>query len=514
MAKSRSSRAKRPTASRRRSPSTKSTGAKRQRPAAAGNSDYRVRVRMYRHGLGDCFLVSFRREGLEPYQLLIDCGALARSGAEMVPLAERIEAATKGANGKSRLDLVIATHEHRDHLSGFNQARDVFDRIEIGRVWMGWTENPEDDDAKDLLAARTRALTSVRAALASPRGVAASIAGALSGVAPLLAFSDGEDTAVAGRRTIADALDYLRQRGTAAGALEYLEPGKGPLALDGVEKVRTFVLGPPRESKLLLDSSVTKKRIDEGSIYHLAGLEMAAIAALDEALGLNARPGGTSPNGRHRPFPKEHAIARGDHWYGQIRDFVERTYDLPSEDWRRIDHDWIESYGRLALKLANDTNNTSLVVAFELEDTGDVLLFVGDAQVGNWLSWKDVTFRMPGRDDRLSALDLVRRTVFYKVGHHASHNATLKKQGLELMKSDQLVAFIPLDKPTAAAQGRKDPETGKPKGWDMPAGPLFEALQSKTAGRVVISDAAEAVPQAALDAGVAETPEWVDWYYR
>lgn len=514
MAKSRSTGAKRATASRRRPSPAKSTGAKRQRRSAAGSPDYRVRVRMYRHGLGDCFLVSFRREAREPFHLLIDCGALARSADDMVPLAERIEAATKGANGKSRLDLVIATHEHRDHLSGFNQARDVFDRIEIGGVWMGWTEDPEDDDAKDLLAARSKALTSVRAALASPRGLAATIAGALSGVAPLLAFSDGDDTAVAGRKTIADALAYLRQRGDAAGALDYLEPGQGPLALDGVEKIRAFVLGPPRDSKLLLDSSVTKKRIEEGSIYHLAGLEMAAIAALDEALGLDARPGGAATNGRHRPFPKEHSITRGDHWYGQIRAFVERTYDLPAEDWRRIDHDWIESYGRLALKLANDTNNTSLVVAFELEDTGDVLLFVGDAQVGNWLSWKDVTFRLPDRDDRLSALDLVRRTVFYKVGHHASHNATLKKQGLELMKSDRLVAFIPLDKPTAAAQGRKDPETGKPKGWDMPAGPLFEALQAKTAGRVVISDAAEEIPRAALDAGVEATDFWVDYLYR
>jgi len=468
---------------------------------------------MYRHGLGDCFLVTFRREGRDPFQLLIDCGALARSGAEMLPLAERIEAATKRADGTSRLDLVVATHEHRDHLSGFNQARDVFDRIEIGKVWMGWTENPEDDDAKNLLAARSRTLASVRAALASPRGLAAAIAGALSGVAPLLAFSDGDDTPVAGRKTIADALAYLRQRGEAAGGLDYLEPGKGPLALDGVDKVRAFVLGPPRDSKLLLDSSVTKKRIEEGSIYHLAGVEMAAIAALDEALGLNARPGGAGSNGRYRPFPREHSIVRGDHWWGGIEGFVRETYDLAGEEWRRIDHDWIESYGRLALKLANDTNNTSLVLAFELEDSGDVLLFVGDAQVGNWLSWKNVTFRLPDREDRLSALDLVRRTVFYKVGHHASHNATLKKQGLELMKSDRLVAFIPLDKPTAAAQGRKDPETGKPKGWDMPAGPLFEALGAKTAGRVVISDAAEAVPAAALAAGIEATPEWVDWFY-
>jgi hypothetical protein len=43
--------------------------------------------------------------------------------------------------------------------------------------------------------------------------------------------------------------------------------------------------------------------------------------------------------------------------------------------------------GRLALQLDSDTNNTSLVLAFELGKSGRVLLFPGDAQVGNWLSW-------------------------------------------------------------------------------------------------------------------------------
>jgi hypothetical protein len=37
------------------------------------------------------------------------------------------------------------------------------------------------------------------------------------------------------------------------------------------------------------------------------------------------------------------------------------------------------------------------------------------------------------------------------------------------MKSPKLVGFIPLDKENAAMQGRKDPVTQKPKGWQMPA---------------------------------------------
>jgi hypothetical protein len=94
-------------------------------------------------------------------------------------------------------------------------------------------------------------------------------------------------------------------------------------------------------------------------------------------------------------------------------------------DWRRIDNDWLNAFGQLALDLDNDTNNTSLVLAFEFQKTGDVLLFVADAQVGSWQSWSKLEFKVPGRERPLSAHELLGHTVFYKVGHHCSHNATL-----------------------------------------------------------------------------------------
>ncbi|MBD0319052.1 MAG: hypothetical protein ICV87_01865, partial [Gemmatimonadetes bacterium] len=94
-------------------------------------------------------------------------------------------------------------------------------------------------------------------------------------------------------------------------------------------------------------------------------------------------------------------------------------------------------------------------------------------------------------------------TVFYKVGHHCSHNATAKKGGLELMTRDDLVAFVPLDKATAEKQK-----------WEMPAPPLFRALKEKAKERVVLSDAGEEVPKAARDAGVLATSLYVDYYLR
>ena len=83
------------------------------------------------------------------------------------------------------------------------------------------------------------------------------------------------------------------------------------------------------------------------------------------------------------------------------------------------------------MQLDNKTNNTSLVLAFELIDTHRVFLFAADAQVGNWLSWEKTNWKLK-TGDVVTGPDLLARTVYYKVGHHGSQNATLEKKGLEL----------------------------------------------------------------------------------
>jgi hypothetical protein len=144
------------------------------------------------------------------------------------------------------------------------------------------------------------------------------------------------------------------------------------------------------------------------------------------------------------------------------------------DDWRRIDSGWLDGSSELALALDSATNNTSLVLAIELRD-GDVLLFVGDAQVGNWLSWQDLRWSVGGRD--VKGPDLLRRTVFYKVGHHGSHNATLRAKGLEQMER-LAIAAIPVDHDMAVK-----------KRWGrMPLPELVEALLKKASKAVLRSD--------------------------
>ena len=51
---------------------------------------------------------------------------------------------------KGKIDVLAITHEHWDHLSGFNQAADSFEKLTVDSVWVAWTEDPNDDLAKQL----------------------------------------------------------------------------------------------------------------------------------------------------------------------------------------------------------------------------------------------------------------------------------------------------------------------------------------------------------------------------
>ena len=156
------------------------------------------------------------------------------------------------------------------------------------------------------------------------------------------------------------------------------------------------------------------------------------------------------------------------------------------------------------------TNNSSLALAIERIADGKVLLFPADAQQGSWLSWHALQWKVPGQSKSVGMVDLLKRTVFYKVGHHASHNATLREKGLELMSKDELTAFIPVDREIALNRN--------PKGsWQMPAFHLYRRLLEMSRGRVARSDLGWAtMPDANDDVeedfrSLATKDEWTDW---
>ncbi len=201
-----------------------------------------------------------------------------------------------------------------------------------------------------------------------------------------------------------------------------------------------------------------------------------------------------------RPSTPSRGRASSD---AEVAKFFDDAYFSREQSWRGIAADWLAAADELALNLDSDTNNTSLVLAFEYGSPGEgnVLLFAADAQVGNWLSWRKQSYG--SGKNKVTADELLGRTIFYKVGHHGSHNATMKRDtddktpdyplgvpyGLELMPS-QLLAYIPVDR---AAVEKKMPTP-----WAMPYPPMYETLLRKTNGRVLRADG---LPPAELCAG-------------
>jgi hypothetical protein len=405
-----------------------------------------LRVRMYRQGLGDCFLLTCT-DGDETSHLLIDCGVLKGTPDaqhRMQGVAESIRDTTGG-----RVDRLIVTHEHWDHLSGFLQAQAIFDAVEVGEVWLAWTEDPEDELANELRARKQKRLNGLVAAAQLAEGKTAERLDALLGF-------EG-DLGAAGSQTTGKALEWVKARDA---EVKFLRPGDQLFDVPGLEGIRVYVLGPPHDRRLIKRSDPSKKHPE---VYELAsgdGSHQGFLAAV-EALAADEQPGAPFD-----PFFRVDAAnaAEGNELW--------KRYHAARGEWRRIDGDWLGYAGPLALQLDSDTNNTSLVLAFELSDGGDVLLFPGDAQVGNWLSWESLEWHVGDRTVRSD--DLLARTVLYKVGHHGSHNATLREKGLELMASGELTAMIPVNR-----------ETAKKMDWLMPFPSLLQRLEEKTKGRVL-----------------------------
>lgn len=427
-------------------------------------------IRMYRQGLGDAFLLSFPDGEAGMRHMLIDCGAVLgtpNAAARIRAVAQDIRAATGG-----RLDVLVITHEHWDHLSAFVDAADVFREMAIGEIWLAWTEDDDDQLARQLRRERGLKLDAVYRALDQTSGLR--LTGArrsfIDSVGRVMEFFGPRVPAAQGSVKTAAAMQAVKTRRDAQ--YRYLRPGDllaGHSALPGF---RVYVLGPPRDTKLLRRSNPSRRTPET---YQFAASEdhgfFAAIGAVDRD-GVR----GADPQ-RFMPFEPFYQLTNEE--ASGVR-FFQQHYGFGKQDrerYRRIEADWLAVAGEIALQLDNDTNNTSLALALEHEATGRVLLFPADAQVGNWLSWNSLSWPSAPNTPEVTAQSLLQRTVFYKVGHHCSHNATLRELGLERMTDPELVAFIPVDAGVAER-----------KRWNMPFPSLLERLTECTRGRVLRSD--------------------------
>jgi len=470
---------------------------------------------MYRQGLGDCFLVTFDVGGNEKH-MLIDCGSLGATTTG-VTLADAVKDIRTTTN--DHLDLLIATHEHWDHVAAFKGQRAAFEKIAVDNVWMAWTENPQDSLAQKV--AKTKkdlgtALAAAARALMSPAAASGSRASG-EAVASLLGFFDDATVLGAGQfsETVNDAMNFVRKKGKAK--TRYCDPGDGPFEEGWLPGFRFYVLGPPRSEDALYDLG------DHGSseLYSLAaGLRTASqFFVSGKAQSTYLSESGLSEQDEFAASLPFDVRFRRENTLASTKAMFSKTYFAKDEAWRRVDQDWLNASSDLALQLDSATNNTSLALAIERIADGKVLLFPADAQQGNWLSWHDdhmtweVEDASKNKKRKVKASDLLARTVFYKVGHHSSHNATAKAKGLELMEAEsELIAFIPVDRAVAL---KRNP----PGSWKMPASALYRRLLEKCQGRVVRSDIGWAADAAGASnkavekefVGLAKPAEWKKW---
>ncbi|HYI98036.1 MAG TPA: hypothetical protein VEX68_31145 [Bryobacteraceae bacterium] len=457
-------------------------------------------VRMYRTGHGDCFLLAFRGKKVStPVYVLIDCGYKPGSPDFINTKIKEITANIRAATG-GHIDIAVITHEHQDHVNGITEAN--YTGITIGKTWLAWTEDPSDDLANDLRKKFKDKLLGLLAA--RNRLAAAGDDKAVEKIDSFLAFELGGDDTVSFNAATAEGL--LKAAGESMNKksmkvfkdlskdVKYLRPHEKILTVPGTKDVRVFALGPPRDPELIADLNPTE---DEG--FHPLTL---GAASAGNYFAVAAAGEGVQP-----PFAKRFCItqpeAMTDSMYGGYFTQVYGDDTTPpsialgipqpgpnevegNAVWRRIDKDWLHSADQLALAMNSQTNNASLVLAFELGKRGKVLLFAADAQRGNWVSWskKDWT----DGNKKVTAKDLLSRTVLYKVGHHGSHNATLNGKAQDahanlswMAEGDyagEFTAMITAVRAWAETQN----------GWDHPLKAIKDALLKKACGRVFQTD--------------------------
>lgn len=360
--------------------------------------DDQLLIRAYNVGVGDCIYVRIpdarQKDGVtDNFHILIDCGK--KGSADLLKVAlDHLVKELPQVDGKGRLDLLLISHEHEDHIKGIDPA--WFKNFKIENLWMSVAIDRNHPQAKFTHEVHAMAATAMRSIAA--RGLA--LSPELEDIVGR--YGIGNDGAV-------DALCKVlpQQNGIAPFYVhaDLKPPALQPPTLSGAVfkvigpefDIDTFYLGEAR-----------------GDILH----------------GLSASTG----------------ILRGDGggYAGAL------PANISASDFKRLQSRMMSSAFAFAEEEGEIVNNTSVMLLIEWR--GRRLLFVGDAEWNKAYVEKKRNFAW-NTAWALHRAELDQPVDFLKVGHHGSINSTPwndKEDGTRTEASTILDAILPLPREGAA----------------------------------------------------------------
>jgi beta-lactamase superfamily II metal-dependent hydrolase len=324
-------------------------------------------IRAYNVGCGDCFYVRIPG-GADGFHILVDCGK--KGGTDLLKKAvkhvEENLLPVSNKSGKKRLDLIVATHRHEDHIKGFDP--EWFKNIEVKNVWLSVAMDPKHPQAKKVNNLHAFATQAMRGIVENGRALSLEI----ELLASLYGVSNDE------------ADDFLMKTLPKANNIEpkfvYSGMNGKQLGLNLPAGAAIHVLAPEKD----VDHFYLGKDADT----NLRGLQ-----------GINAE------------FAKR-ATSKSD----------PTPLNISNSDFRVLQSRMLSNGLAFAAKDTTIQNNLSVVLLIEWKNRR--LLFVGDAEWdgefqdgkhnGSW----NVMWEKHRKSYLKSPID------FLKVGHHGSINAT------------------------------------------------------------------------------------------
>jgi beta-lactamase superfamily II metal-dependent hydrolase len=353
-----------------------------------------LRIRMYNVGFGDCFLLTIPTDH-DDRTMLVDCGKhlSSKSGHRVGEAAEDIVKTVIAAAGKPRIDVVVATHRHFDHISGFDLKR--WKDVEVGEVWLPWTEEPGNPAAEQIRRSQNRL------AMALCRRFGANSAVGRLAFNSLSLSNDGAMTTLRSGFLGKPPVRYLPEQ----------DRGVQTFSTDVLPGVTVHALGPSHDPAViaLMDPPAGKYFPIQADVDRQELLAAGAAAAKATA-SIVAFPPLFADNFELKTaeFKKKYP--------GLARRANTKSLD------KRAQFDMLAA----ASSLEDAINGTSLV--FALDFGRACMLLAGDAEWGTWSAILDDP----------TARALLTRTRAYKVSHHGSYNGTPPQFVNELLPDDAI----------------------------------------------------------------------------